>query len=308
MQRPARLVLLGTMLTLAAPLALAQTAGGKPAAIDPVVAKPADPAGASAQPAQGQPTEGVQSDYDYRIVQVYDLSSLAASLSGPDLPPGQVESKLVEALSQEFDLHVSPITRSIYLIGCSTPTHARIADLLAQLRVNSAERFRVQLVTLTLPNDKVPPIGSTLAFASSSTGSRVDHIVQQRSSTMFECSKSETYIADWQPIVGNDSVGYQPLSKTTTSGVNARIYLGTASSSDVEIRMDGEVVDSKVANIELPLAQGGAKLTIGLPMTQRRSVHAETVVPMGAPTVLSVSTGFEPDESLVTIARIERVK
>ena len=116
----------------------------------PVHAKAAQPA----IPSEAAP-QAVSSDYDYRVVRLYDLSTLGAALSSPGTPPGQIERQLVSAISDSFDILVSPISNSVFVIGAGPETHTRIEALLGQIRSSTAERFKVQLVTLTLPADCV---------------------------------------------------------------------------------------------------------------------------------------------------------
>jgi hypothetical protein len=269
----------------------------------PVEAKEAQPPVPSAASPQA-----VTSDYDYRLVRLYDLSALGAALSSPGTPPGQIERQLVAAISDSFDVLVSPISNSVFMIGAGPETHTRIEALLGQIRSSTAERFKVQLVTLTLPADKAAPVGSELTYASSNVGTRIDHIVQLRGRAAFESLQSQTYIADWQPIVGTDSVGYQPQSKVATSGVEAMVVIGGVDEESVEIRLEGQVSQTSITSVDLPLAQGGAKLTIGLPQREQRSIHAEAKVRMGAPTVLSVSSGFKPGEVILSIMKVELVQ
>lgn len=239
------------------------------------------------------------------VFKLYDLSVLGNSLNSPGAPAGIAESQLIHGLAEAFSLRVSPIGTSMFLIGAMPQDHEKIAALMLQMHETSAERYRVELATLSMPSDKVPPVGSAFRVSDASAV-RIDHVIQQRSSANFEAIRTQTYIADWQPVVGNDSVGYQPQPKTTTSGLEARVWIGAADGASVVVRVNGQYSRTIVKEIELPLATGGGNLLIGLPERDQRSVHADAKLPLGEATVVGVSSGFEPGTSVVTVVRVER--
>lgn len=265
------------------------------------------PAHAPANVSTPQGTVRSAPENENPLVKLYDLSALGASLTPAGGPPGRAETQLIGALSNAFSLQVSPIGASMFLVTAMPEEHDKIAAILLQIRESTTERFTVELVTLSLPSDKAPPVGTTLKYASG-TGTRIDHVVQQRTAAAFESLRSQTYIAEWQPVVGNESVGYQPLSKPVTSGVETRIFVGGADAQGVDIRIEGQISQAEITHAELPLAQGGAKLTIGLPQRDQRSVSADAHLRFGEPTVVSVCTGFDSASVLVTILKVERAK
>lgn len=255
-----------------------------------------------------------------QIVRLYDLAELgeAPQILSQFTPPGQtpaqplvrqsaIAAELIFASGNLLGLRAQAISETMFLVSGSEEQHARLSALLEQVRTASSKRYRVELVSLTVDNAATPPVGATLE-SYNAPGVRIDHVVQDRTGVEFRAVKELSYIGEWQPVVSNDAVGYQPMTKTVSSGLTAAVSVGGGDNEGVDVRVEGEISRATVSETQLPLAEGGGKLSIGLPTRDQRSVRSSMRVPLAQPTVVSVSSGFDDGKTLIVVVRVQPVK
>lgn len=236
------------------------------------------------------------------VVRVYDARDLAAAMHGPGRAEGvDVVQPVVEELAASLEVMATRIAPGIYTLVGDEKRFDEWVRLTRQVFDAHADGYVVEVALLTAPAASPPAIGAEVRPESPVLRSRQS--VPRRVEAPFNVTEERTYIARWQPVVAESSVGYEASTAAVTSGLVARVFVGAGDDAPagVSIRIDGVLARADV--IEVPITLSAASLTIGLPVVASRSFRGEAIV-SDKPTVLAVVPGFEPGECLVVAAAV----
>ncbi|MBM4107877.1 MAG: hypothetical protein FJ255_03555 [Phycisphaerae bacterium] len=227
-------------------------------------------------------------------MRVYDLGDAAGHLNvGP----------LVSLISTSIRVPVTLVSDSIFAVMATPEEHAMVEHLVASLQEQrAAELYRVEVVAYDVSADRTPALGAPAQVEKPMV--RVQHNLARARKTQFEATVRQTYIAEWQPVVSGNAVGYQPVVKTVSSGLDAVVVVA-GSGEQLDLDVTGRISKADVKMVEQPLVSG-ANLTMGLPVTQERSVQARTRIRPGVLTVISVTESLGDAGSLVVAAKVDR--
>lgn len=228
------------------------------------------------------------------FVRVYDLGESA----------GHVDvGSLTGLVATSVGSPVAMLSESCFAVTATAEQHAMVEQVIKSLQEQrSAELYRVELVAYEVPAEKPPALGAPAQVDKAMV--RVLHNLTRGRKTDFQATVRQTYIAEWQPVVADNSVGYQPVVKTVSSGLEAVVVVA-GSGEQLDLDVTGRISKADVKMVEQPLVSG-ANLTMGLPVTQERSVQARTRIKPGVLTVISVTESLQDAGSLVIAARIDR--
>lgn len=234
------------------------------------------------------------------VVRVYDARDLAAAMHGPRQPEGvDVVQPVVEELAASLEVMATRISPGFYTLVGEEKRIDEWVRLARQVLDAHAARYVVEIALLTAPTASPPAIGAEV---------RPDNLVLRsrqsipcRVEAPFNITEETTYIARWQPVVADSSVGYDATTATVTSGLVATVLVGAGDDAPagVSVRLTGVVTKADVR--EVPMTLSSSALSIGLPVVASRTFLGEAFV-SDKPTVLAVIPGFEPGECIVITA------
>lgn len=236
------------------------------------------------------------------VVRVYDARDLAAAMHGPRQPGGvDVVQPVVEELAASLEVMATRISPGFYTLVGEEKRIDEWVRLARQVLDAHADGYVVEVALLTAPAASPPAIGAEVRPDNLVLRSRQS--VPRRVEAPFNITEEKTYIARWQPVVADSSVGYDASTATVTSGLVASVFVGAGddAAAGVSIRIDGVLAKADV--IEVPITLSSASLPIGLPVVASRTFRGEAIV-SDKPTVLAVIPGFEPGECLVVTAAV----
>lgn len=249
--------------------------------------------------AEIQPTGGGARESAPIEVRVYDLGDAADAVNINTLV--SMVGSLIGPNVQVF-----MVSDSTFAVSATAEQQKALERLVAALQERGGtDLFRVEIVAYEVPAEQTPALGATVGRVEKAMV-RVLHNVARGRRTQFEARVSQSYIAEWMPVVADNSVGYQPTVKTVNSGLRAIVNIsGSGDLPDLDVT--GSLSKADVKTVEQPLANG-ANLTMGLPVVQERSVQARTRIRPGVLTVISITESLGDAGSLVIAAKVDKAQ
>lgn len=235
------------------------------------------------------------------VVRVYTIRGLEDSGSGE-----MTGAQLMLAIANAMGVNITPIGTTMFMARATAAEHDAIVDLIAQLKKSTAIRYRIELTQVTVTG-QAPAIGTGLTTIPSPEA-RMDRIVAQGTATRFDALRTQSYIGEWWPIVGNGVVGTQPQVKTAWSGLATTVSVGDTDGKSVQVHLNGDVSRVALKDGSHAIGSGGASLTITLPSREERTLHANMKIPLGQSTIIGVVNGFDAGTWIVILAKVDRVE
>lgn len=243
----------------------------------------------------------------------------AAAVSPADL----VVSRLCEQLS----LQKEALVEGVYLITGEDAQHEQFVKLLEDVRSLYQGAYELEILVYPAPAAQAPAIGSDAEPQSVTIRTR--QVIGRRVESRIAVTEEISYIRDWQPVVGNESVGYDPDPGTVTKGLRLIVTAGgvehaapeparrtgrPASEADapqsvVSLRLSGSLTDAVVEKQSSPLAPlSGGSLELGLPRLSTRTIESDLRIVPGRTTVLAVVPGTKPGDTLVIAGTLRELR
>ena len=246
-----------------------------------------------------------------RELRVYDLRLLVDHLQGTASRDASDEmrshraAETVARLAMLTGMQAQALSDGVFAVAGDAGAHAQFEKTLASLRADDAGRYQVSLRVVEIPEDDgrytvgagLPTDTNLRALYSTS------HAIRPKSSASFEVVVRESYIAKWQPVVSDQSVGYEAEIETALTGFMGRVSIGSIGGDGGRLHLSGVLMDSTVNTMKETLL-GDRGLTIGLPSVTTRSFSSETRVPVGRPTIVSLIDGLAGSGRLAVIATL----
>ncbi len=258
---------------------------------------------------EGPPPDGS----DWRRGRGGGLSPFAEAPT-PTAASGQDRvADLVHRLAGPLDLNVNPVGRGIVLVMGSDEGQDQLEKMLGQVRDLYAEKYSVEIVAVSFPANQAPAIGS--ALSGGKVLLRSVQTVPRRTESPVVATEETRFIEGWQPIVADNSVGYQPIPGSVLRGLTCAVVVGAGpettggkAGAAVQISLRGMVSDASVTEklVEIAIPGGKTALPIGLPTVKVRSINGQALA-TEQPTVLTVVPGFDGDSVIVLGAAVKRL-
>ncbi len=300
------------------------------------------------------------------ILRVYDTRDLAAALpaspgsvaggfyhlvprlesSGPDgalvrldFAPASGTAKAAESaapadlvvsrLCDQLSLQREPLVEGVYLITGEAEQHEQFVKLLEDVRSLYQGAYELEIFAYPASAAQAPALGASAESTGVTLRSR--QVIGRRVESHIAMTEEISYVRDWQPVVGNSSVGYDPEPGTATKGLRLAVTAGAveraggssapgggrarpapdsaSSEAVVTLRVRGEYMDVQIEKQSSPLGPlSGGALELGLPHTITRTIESDMRLPLGQPSVLAVVAGAKPGEVLVIAGAIRELK
>ncbi|MBL1217014.1 MAG: hypothetical protein D8M59_05900 [Planctomycetes bacterium] len=173
-----------------------------------------------------------------------------------------------------------------------------------------SERFELTLACYNVPEDQAAPtLGEPVQPVESFI--EIHQSVMRRAPATITSTTSQSYVYDWQPIVGDQSAGYDPTVTPAEDGLELLVYIGAdidESNARVLLRMDGKLTDAEIRDVIGPTMMGTTKpLEFGVPYIQTRSIHVNLPLVPDQMTAVGVVNGFSGDPPIVIAAKLHRL-
>ncbi|MCC6678762.1 MAG: hypothetical protein IT436_16645 [Phycisphaerales bacterium] len=234
-----------------------------------------------------------------KLIDARDLVSVLPPARGGN--PMAPVMDLVMGMGRSLELRTEPLADGVFAVTGEEEPQSRFIALLEQVRDLYRGQYEVELAcyAATSPAE----IGSPAKIDSASI--RVRQAVSRRQECRVEASRTILYIAKWQPVVADNSVGYDAQTERASAGLMVTILVGAgpdAPDGSIDMRVRGEISDVQLREFSVPLmGEGKGGLPIQLPTTNLRSINADSRI--GAqPRVIGVVPGFKEGEVLIIAA------
>ncbi|MEZ6234911.1 MAG: hypothetical protein R3B68_12030 [Phycisphaerales bacterium] len=251
--------------------------------------------------ASAQPDDGVE----VAVRRIYDLRDLAAMLPTTE--------SLDEVTRTVWDELVSaywvPLQPGVYVSDAEPSKHEQAEEAFEMLRTLYGESYSVRLECVQVYRDVDVRLGGGRPETDEPhPAALVEQMVRRRSAASISATERIQYIADWQPIVSNNAVGYDPDIRTMEHGLVGSMLIGAGPDQGgrVSVRFTGSISQGGVQEsmVEAPGASVVSGLPLGLERRAERVFDLRGAVPLGRATVIGVLDGFEPDLQLVVLIEV----
>jgi hypothetical protein len=296
-------------LTTVAALAVLVAAAGMPLAV------------AEANLQDGQPTreriiqramdsmDERQRERESREIRVYDFAKVINTDK-----EGEVENIAVSA-EMLLGVRTAFLSDGRYAISATPDDHTRLEAFLSQIRSSvDADRndanahddhsYTVRILAAVAAEHSAPSVGDRFPTSNIEVLFAPMITVNGGDRASVSAMESETYIAEYQPVVSNNAVAYDPGTDEMETGVEMEITVdGAGDDGAVEISLEGRIARGEVRQQTLKL--GDSSLPIGLPFVRDRNIEADITLPTSdTPTVVASLPGFEPGTRLVIAVQV----
>lgn len=233
------------------------------------------------------------------LVDARDLVSvLPPSRGGNPMAP---VTDLVLGIGRSLELRAEPLADGVFTLIGEQAQQGQFVELLERVRELYRGQYEVEIACYTATQP--PEIGSSAKFDAASI--RVRQAVSRRQETQIEAARTILYIAKWQPVVADNSVGYDAQTERISAGLQVKVLVGAGPDrgDTVDLRLRGEVSEVEMKELTVPLmGEGkGGGLPIQLPTMTMRTINADGRIGP-TPTVIGVVPGLKQGEVLVIAA------
>jgi len=251
--------------------------------------------------------------------------SLTPQLNGSTTQSASSADVVVSRLCDQLQLQKESLIDGVYIVTGEAGQHEQLVKLLEDVRSLYQGAYDLELFIYPMAAAQAPGLGAPAD--SQAVTLRARQVIARRVESRLDFTEELTYIRDWQPVVGNDSVGYDPDPATVTRGLRLTVTAGAvdrepatpgAGSSPaasnpaapaVPLRLRGEWIDAVIERQSALLAPvSGGELELGLPHTTTRTIESDLRLPLGQPSVLAVIPGAKPGEVIVIAGAIRELK
>ncbi len=268
-------------------------------------AAPTAPAAAARNPRPTIPTQNQPDRANHKLV-IYDARDIEATFqpTGPVMGRGAFGSlsNLLVWTARNFEADCQPVGEGVYVVTGPEDAHVHMQSLLHSLRQMRGDTHEMELTAHQVPADFAPRTGSQLGDIKPLKSTTIKQAVRNGGSADMSALTTRSYIAGWEPVVGNNAVGYDPQVEEVSSGLRVQVNLGIGPTpgKSVELRMRGTLTSATITDVQASSPDGKTgPLTIGLPVVESREFTAELTLPVGQSIVAAVVPGLEPNTSMV---------
>ena len=274
-------------------------------------AAPMTPREAVVRPQGAQPAEAME-------LRVYDLRDLGAALP-PDTHGRDSAEVLVTNLAAATGSGAQRLLGGVYAVVATPEKHATLEMMLKRVRDLYTQTYQVQLHLYSVPAAEAPAVGTAPEnLRPGEAISRATISAPRRTPTEFFSLRRHAYIAEWQPVVGANAVGYDPESAEIEDGLRVQVTIGAGPDAPERggargegggelVQIRGELSSATLQSVTAPaIGTDGGTLMFFVPRVETRSIRMEERVALGTPTVVSVVDGFEDGQVVVLVVTVRK--
>lgn len=205
-----------------------------------------------------------------------------------------------------FDLTSQQVMPGIFFFQGLTSDIEAMTSMLEQVHEMHSERVEIELACHIVVESNPPGIGAKFE-GSRQPLMRTRQVMTRRVESPISVIERSAYVSDWQPVVGDQSVGYDPETQEAEYGLQAFVIVGRREDTEsINVRLRGTMTDLYMQRLEGPSVDG-TQLTLGLPRLSVRSLQSDISASIGQSTVAAVIPGFGPEESIVVTVRVRPI-
>jgi len=231
---------------------------------------------------------------------------------------------VVTRLCDQLSLSREELVEGVYVISGAAAQHERFVKLLQDVRSLYEGAYEFELYSYPAAAAQAPGVGAPAELQTVTLRTR--QVIARRVESRIAITEEITYVRDWVPIVGHQSVGYDSDTGTVTKGVRIAVTAAGAdpvnapahaaargpdgsAGAPVSLRIRGEWCDAIIEKQPSPLGPlSGGTLELGLPRIVTRTIESDLRVTLGQPTVLAVVPGTKPGEVVVIAGTLRELR
>lgn len=235
---------------------------------------------------------------------------------------------VIARLCQQLKLEPEQLMEGVYVVTGEEAQHEQLMKLLEDVRSLYQGGYEFELFAYPGATAQAPALGTPADPKLAALCTR--QVIARRVESQVNVTEELTYVRDWVPVVGNESVGYDPDPGTVTKGLRLTVTAGGAEKAagqdrasaaprgsgeqsgaggTASLRVRGELIDAQIEKLASPLApDSGGMLELGLPRTSTRTIQSDLRVTLGQPCVLAVVPGTKPGEIIVIAGTLRELK
>lgn len=265
-----------------------------------------------------------------RSQQLFDVRDLAAAMvsvptttqvveRGKGQSPFRIATDVVESnsrlemivgrLGDSMSLGYEWLDDGLLIVEGSNDRLASFGAMLDQLRALYDQTYTVELQAVVVPVGDVPALGGPW-----STDATPMHLMRQtvtrRVGTRLVSEQRQSFLADFTPVVGDQSVGFDPKVNEAISGLAVWVIVGAGQEdSSTPVTLVGSIIQTSVSRFD---PGPGASSTLpempGLELAsvQERAFSGAHRVAFGEPTMVAVLDGHQEGEAIVVQVTVVR--
>jgi hypothetical protein len=235
------------------------------------------------------------------------LYSLIPTDPAPQDPPAQPGDELISRLCGVFGARFVRLFPGLYGIETEEADHARILQMLDEIRAVFHDRFDVELLLYATACDEAPRTGETAEPVA--PFHRHHLVVTRRTPTPLTRVSLHNYVAGLRPVVAQGSAAYDIDTQAAADGLQLTILVGAGESDahTTPFEVTGDLRRVNMEKASAPVTHQGADLHVDLPRVDVRSIQSSLDIELGKPTVVNIVDGFTDGECFVLSATVRRL-
>ncbi len=250
----------------------------------------------------------------WKLYDLRDLIAVLPSTTPPDedepyLAAGaQSADELMERVCSELGIHYAPFLSGVYGLEAEEAEHARVRQLLEQIRSLYAEPYAVELVWFTASAGEAPSIGDVITPAEPHHRHRF--VVARRTPTPLVSVTRYSYVSDLTAVVATSAATHDPRTSSTDAGLRLSVLVGAGpeEANATSIQLVGELRRVTMGRKSAPVGTfETGPMAIELPTVSTRSIRTDLRVEHGKMTVLNVLDGFGEGECIVLAGSVKKL-
>lgn len=245
------------------------------------------------------------------LLRVYDLRDLRAIIPAPESEDDGLTSateRLIGELTNAMGSSSIAIADDVYAVSASAEKHAQLAALLTSVRDLYKERYELTLLTYFVLTHSTVQIGDVAK--PDSISARRSFVATRRTPFRAGTETRHTYVSGVMPIVAEQAVGYQPMVRTTESGLrlNGLVGAGPEDSKGTSLMLSGEwsmVSPGRTFSVES--TGGSPAYRLEFPQVETQLFRSDVQIEFGKLTVVAILGSPREGESMILAASVRKL-
>lgn len=232
---------------------------------------------------------------------LFDVRDLGASMEQSRF------MSIIERIAEALDVEMRMLDDGLLIVSGDTTTLNTFNDMVASLKALFEETYTIELRAAVVAIVEAPEPGSR--FEGGEPLYLTRQTVTRRVMSTVASTRSQDYVSDVTPVVGDQSVGFDPTISQATSGIEAKLIVGADEEVDERtlVTIRGNLEHTTVERFSpemsdistLPQMPGLELLT-----RQERTFTATRRIPFGEQTAVAILDGLDDGEAIVITMRV----
>lgn len=281
---------------------------------------------------EGDRARALVSPGDGQVLRVYDLRDLmvtgdAANMTSATLSLQlsrlaesgvlevkpkleQVERKpdgIVMSLCSAMGIGATAISDGVYSITTTPALHDEFTKAVNSLRALRGQSLDVTMVAYKVDQASAPTAGQ--AATPSAEAQRSSQAIREHGAGVLSAGTKVSVVTRWQPVVGQQAVGYESQVESFDMGLDAVVKVGNVRDGKIGVSFNANLKDLKLTEVQVPNEGDGPKnLSVTLPSVRSRAVSSELSVTLDQLTVIAVVPDFDASKSMVFALKVRAIE